>query len=180
MPATCPAVSGTGSPVVTLNEVKPLNIAALTTDGKLNGPPVLNNYTYDRTNGWLFLWVAQTEPNAKGPSPLGDCTGDKATDPGFCPSKTTKDSYYVCPAEGCPTYRIALSDPNYVPGPSNCGNPYSGAEGYEWPGGPEKDNKPFENTLVLARTQTAVVQKAEGGKGNLFPHYTTTSKVTCP
>jgi len=180
MPATCPAKSATGSPVVKLNEIKPFDIAALTSDGKLNGPPVLNNYTYDKTNGWLFLWVAQTEPNATGPSPLGNCTGNPASDPYFCPSKTTKDSYYVCPAEGCPTYRIVLSDTNYVPGISQCGDPYSASQGYEWPGPPEKDNKPFVNTLVLAGTKTEVDQKAEGGKNNKFPHYTTTSKVTCP
>jgi hypothetical protein len=179
MPTTCPAESAKGTKVVKLAESK-TGIGELTTDGKLNGPPVLNKYWYDKTNGWLFLWVAQTEPNAKGPSPLGNCTGDAATDPYFCPSNTTKDSYYVCPAEGCPTYRIALSDPSYVPGPSNCGDPYSAAQGYEWPGGPEKDDKPFENTLVLSGTTTAVIQKAEGGKDKKFPHYTTTSAVKCP
>jgi hypothetical protein len=178
MPTTCPAASATGSPVVTLDEVKPFNIKALTTGGELNGPPVLNKYTYDKTNGWLFLWVAQTEPNAKGPTPLGNCTGDKATDPDFCPSRTTGDSYYVCPAQGCPTYRIVLSDTTYTPGPSNCGNPYSPAEGYEWPGPPQN-----ENTLVLAGTTTPVTRKAEPSENkefNKFPHYTTTSAVKCP
>jgi hypothetical protein len=178
MPPDCPAASATGSPVVPLNEVTPFSISKLTKDGKLNGPPFLNKYTYDKTNGWLFLWVAQTEPNgkpsAKGPSPLGNCTGAD-TDPAFCPSKTTGDSYYVCPAQGCPTYRIVLNDPNYKPGPSQCGDPYSAEEGYEWPGPP-----PNENALVLAGTKEAVMQTAQGGKGNKFPHYTTSSPVVCP
>jgi hypothetical protein len=111
-------------------------------------------------------------PTRRGPSPFGNCTGGK-NDPYFRPSKTTKDSYHVCPAEGCPTYRIVLNDPNYMPGPSQCGDPYSAGEGYKWPGTP-----PNENTLVLAGTKTAVVQNA-GGKGNPFPHYTTTSAVKC-
>jgi hypothetical protein len=169
MPPTCPAVSAMGSKVVNLTEVKSKD--ELTSNKKLNGPPILNNYYYDSRNGWLFLWVAQTEPNAHGPSPLGNCKGE-ANDPYFCPSKTTKDSYYVCPAQGCPTYRIVLNDTNYTPGPSQCGDPYR--EGYEWPGQPQN-----ENILVLADTKQPVVQKAEGGTENKFPHYTTTSAVNC-
>jgi len=184
MPNTCPAVSITGSPVVTLNKVE--TMPEMTTDGKLNGPPVevqggkvvkstLNNYYYDKDNGWLFVWVAQTEANAHGPSPLGDCTG-ASTDPFYCPSKTTPgDTYYVCPAQGCPTYRIELNDPNYKPGESNCGDPYSMTQGYEWPGPPVG-----ENVVVLKGTSTSVVRVAQGGLDNKFPHYAAASAPSCP
>ena len=144
-----------------------------------NGPPILNNYFYDKTNGWLFVWVAQTEPNAQGPSPLGNCTGNKETDPVYCPSQTTGESYYVCPAQGCPSYRIVLNDPNYKPGKSACGDPYSAQQGYEWPAGPTN-----QNTLVLANTTTPLVQAQMAGKqvGATFPfpHYTANPALTCP
>src|SRR5262249_17971901 len=131
-------------------------ISDLTVDGKLNGKPVLDTFHYDKTNGWLFLWVAQTEDNAHGPSPLGDCKckpGDEACkdDPSYCPSKTTGEPYYVCPAKGCPTYRIELNDPDYKPGEEDCGDPYT--EGYEWPGPPAN-----ENELVIKGTTTPVAR----------------------
>jgi G8 domain len=175
MPTQCPSKSSTGSPIVDLTKVN--SYSQLTSDGTKNGPPNLGNYFYDETNGWLFLWVAQTEPNAQGPSPLGNCTGDPSTDPSFCPSKTTGDSYYVCPAQGCPSYRIVLNAA-YQPGASTCGDPYS--EGYEWPGGPLN-----ENTLVLAgTTTTAVVQQQQQGpsvNGAFpFPHYAPTPALNCP
>ncbi len=181
MPSQCPSASSTGSPVVT--NFTPVNTYAEMTkppsDGPSvpNGPPIINNYFYDSTNGWLFLWVAQTEPNAQGPSPLGNCTGNKTTDPVYCPSQTTGESYYVCPAQGCPSYRIVLNDKSYTPGKSNCGDPYT--EGYEWPDGPMN-----ENTLVLAGTETPVDQAQMPGKqvnGKFpFPHYTANPPLTCP
>ena len=150
------------------------NISEMTTNGELNGPPILDKYFYDSTNGWLFLWVRQDEPNAQGPSPLGNCTGSPS-DPSYCPGKTTDESYYVCPAQGCATYRITQMDPNYIPGASNCGDPYSPAQGYSWPGGP-----PSQNTLVLAgTTSTPVAQNPQGGLGNKFPHYASASALTC-
>jgi hypothetical protein len=183
MPKQCPAVSSTGSPVFKgFNSVG--TYAELTMPpmpgmpSEPNGPPILNNYFYDKTNGWLFLWVAQTEPNAQGPSPLGVCTGNKATDPIYCPSQIG-ESFYVCPAEGCPSYRVVLNDPSYQPGPSNCGNPYSADQGYEWPAPPTN-----ENTLVLAGTSTPVVQTQQAGKqvaGSFpFPHYAPSPAITCP
>jgi G8 domain len=175
VPLACPTASATGSPVVDLsaNEVK--TIQEMTTDGKLNGPPNLDKYYYDSTNGWLFLWVRQNEANAKGPSPLGNCTGD-SNDPAYCPSKTTGESYYVCPAEGCTSYRIVVKDPNYAPGPSNCGDPYSAAQGYSWPGGP-----PNQNTLVVAGSSPVVPvdQDPQGGLNNKFPHYASKTTLTC-
>jgi hypothetical protein len=176
MPDQCPSKSSSGSPVTTLSKAD--LYSDLTADGKPNGTPNLDKYFYDKTNGWLFLWVAQTEANAKGPSPLGNCTG-AASDPDFCPGKTTGESYYVCPAQGCPSYRIVLNDEKYTPGASNCGDPYSAAQGYEWADGPKN-----ENTLVIAGTETSIVPKSEagldiGGKFP-FPHYSTTSKLDCP
>lgn len=180
MPPVCPSVSATGSPIIPLTEVDPMppdgtrNISEMTTNGELNGPPILDKYFYDSTNGWLFLWVRQDEPNAQGPSPLGNCTGSP-NDPSYCPGKTTDESYYVCPAQGCATYRITQMDPNYIPGASNCGDPYSPAQGYSWPGGP-----PSQNTLVLAGTTSPpVAQNPQGGLGNKFPHYASASALTC-
>jgi G8 domain len=184
MPKQCPAASSTGSPVVTsFNPV--MTYAEMTMPpapdmpSTPNGPPILNNYFYDKTNGWLFVWVAQTEPNAQGPSPLGNCTGNTKTDPVFCPSQTTGESYYVCPAQGCPSYRIVLNDPNYKPGMSACGDPYSAQQGYEWPLGPTN-----QNSLVLANTTTPVVQAQMAGKqvgeDFPFPHYTANPPQMCP
>ncbi len=97
--------------------------AGLTTNGEGNGPPNLNKYFYDKATGMLYLWVAQTDANAVGPSPLGSCTGGP-NDPAFCPQKanglSTGESYYNCPAEGCPTYRVVLNDDSYTPGVSTC------------------------------------------------------------
>jgi G8 domain len=172
MPTFCPGASATGSPIVTLSPVT--SIAAMTTDGKLNGPPNLDNYFYDSTNGWLFLWVRQNEPNAQGPSPLGICTG-ASDDPPYCPSKTTGESYYVCPAQGCSSLRVVVNDPNYVPGTSACGDPYSSGEEYSWPAGPAN-----QNTLVTAAsTPVSVVQTPQGGKDNKFPHYASGTSLTC-
>jgi hypothetical protein len=173
MPWQCPSASSIASPITKLTRIE--NYVDLTQDGAANGRPVLDRYYYDEKNGWLFLWVAQTEPNAQGPSPLGNCTGDIG-DPSYCPSKTTHESYYVCPAQGCPSYRIVLNS-DYHPGPSACGDPYS--EGYAWPAGPKN-----ENTLVFTGTTTPVVRQAQAGKNvngkYPFPHYATSSAVDCP
>jgi G8 domain len=174
MPSVCPAESANSSPVVPLTKVS--SITDMTTDGQLNGPPVLDTYFYDSTNGWLFLWVRQDEPNAQGPSPLGNCTGD-SNDPAICPSKTTGESYYVCPAQGCASYRVVVNDANYVPGPSKCGDPYSVAQGYSWPGDP-----PTQNTLVVApvgNPAVPVVQDAQPGLNSKFPHYASGTALTC-
>ncbi len=158
-----PTVSNTG-PSPALKEV--LTIGEMTTNGQLNGPPNLNNYFYDKTRGMLFFWAAQTDPNAVGPSPLGNCTG-ASTDPAFCPKNTTAESYYVCPAEGCPSYRITLNDPAYKPGVSDCpASSVYGTDGYTWPGPPAN-----QNVMVLKGGTTPVVQVAAGGLNNKFPHY---------
>jgi len=104
-------------------------ISGLLTGGK----PDLTKYYYDKPTGMLFFYVAQTLPNAVGPSPLGSCTG-KPSDPPECPNQSG-ESYYVCPAPGCEIAIVRLGDPNYKPGRSNCGNeggvsPYDPAKIY--------------------------------------------------
>jgi hypothetical protein len=158
-------------PTSNLTEVQ--TIGEMTTDGTLNGPPKLNNFFYDKTRGMLFLWVAQTDPLAAGQSPIGNCTG-APTDPAYCPDKTTGETYYICPAEGCSTYRIVLNDTSYKPGPSNC--PASTVYGpYSWPGQPAGLNK-----LVLKGDTTPIVQVEAGGLNGKFPHYEAASAAICP
>ena len=75
------------------------------------------------------LLCGSDRPNARaatgGTAPLGSCTGEKRTDPFFCPSQiggpshTGGDNYYVCPPEGCWSYSAKVSDAaNYSPQPS--------------------------------------------------------------
>ncbi|MGD0074116.1 MAG: G8 domain-containing protein [Candidatus Binataceae bacterium] len=158
-------------PTSQLTEVK--TIAEMTTDGKLNGPPNLDKFFYDKNLGILFFWVAQTDPNARGPSPLGNCTGS-ASDPPFCPDHTTDESYYICPPEGCSTYRIVLNDPNYVPGQSDC-SVESVYGPYSWPAPPSN-----ENVLVRAGTTTPIEQDQQPGVNDDFPHYVSKTPLTCP
>jgi hypothetical protein len=151
----------------------PKNTPALTEAASLtdlntigsNGLPPLNNYFYDSTTGMLYFWIAQTDANAPGPSPLGNCTG-AATDPPFCPQNTganavsTGEAYYNCPAEGCPTYRIVLNDASYMPGTSTCPVFGSTGDATGWAngtGGATWQSPPANQpTLVYAGTTTAV------------------------
>jgi hypothetical protein len=147
-----------------LTKVEPYSLPALNAIGS-NGLPPVNNYFYDSTTGMLYFWIQQTDPNAPGPSPLGNCTG-AATDPPFCPQSTgpnavsTGEAYYNCPAEGCPTYRIVLNDATYMPGTSTC--PVFGSTGDApgWAngtGGATWQNPPANQpTLVAVGTTTAV------------------------
>jgi hypothetical protein len=111
-----------------------------------DGTPNLEKFSYDKDTGMLFLWVAQDEPNPVAPSPLGSCTGNKATDDPTCPDVAHGETYYACPAKGCHVYLIKLDDPSYSPGASNC-QPYE-----------KYTHTPFTtpNTLVLHGTTTPV------------------------
>jgi hypothetical protein len=129
-------------------------------DLTVNGQPVLDKYFYDPATGWMFLNVAQTRPNATGPSPLGACTGANG-DPYFCPSQTGGESYYVCPAEGCWDYGIVLNDSTWKPAPSACPDPYLT---YGTPSTPSLDAK-----LVVAGN--SVTRAVDGGLNSKFPHY---------
>jgi len=156
--------------------------ADLTTDGTPNGPPNLNNYFYDSSTGMLYLWVEQTDANAVGPSPLGNCTGGP-NDPAFCPQKSggisTGESYYNCPAEGCPTYRVVLND-TYTPGVSTCpvfgstgdtNGWLTGTGGITWPAEPAGQPKLayFGGTTPASRSTVT----------GSFPHYAPVSAPTC-
>jgi len=127
-------------------------------------------FYYDRTTGWLFLYVKQTNHNAMGPSPLAACTGNTNTDPFFCPSKNTQESYYVCPAEGCRDYGITLNDPSWKPLPSECADPYVK---YGTPPTPKLDGE-----LVAIGTTTAINRTEDGGQGGSFRHYKPVAEPT--
>jgi G8 domain-containing protein len=153
-------------PIHTLTQTN--TIGGLLTSGK----PDLTNpkYFYDPSTGMLFFYVAQVRPNAEGPSPLGQCTGDPGTDPWFCPVVSSRiHSYYVCPPEGCDTYTVDLND-TYTPGTSTC-SPYPTYNQSEPTG---------QDTLVYAddRTKTVVRNPMTSAQG--FNHYVATDPPTCP
>ncbi len=135
------------------------SILELTPDGK----PVLDKYFYDSSTGMLFFNVVQDLPNPVGPSPLGSCSDPKqSTDDPNCPNLTAKESYYACPAAGCPHYVVLLNDSAYQPGRSTC-QPY---ETYA-------ENPPLnQNVLVLKddATNRAIKTKEDVTKPQ-FPHY---------
>jgi hypothetical protein len=83
--------------------------------------PVLDEYFYDPATGWLFFNVVQEFANPIGPSPLGSCADGS---PAPCPDTAHKESYYACPAQGCPDYVVRLDDANYMPAQSDCPDPY--------------------------------------------------------
>jgi G8 domain len=154
-------------PTHTLTQVN--TIGGLLTSGKPD--LAIPKYFYDPTTGMLFFYVAQVRPNAEGPSPLGQCTGDPGTDPSFCPELTSRiHYYYVCPPEGCETYTVDLND-TYTPGTSTC-TPYETYTQSEPTG---------QDTLVYSdNTTTAVVRNPQGGLDNNFPHYVASTAPTCP
>ena len=135
---------------------------------KKDGTPVLDKFFYDPTTGWLFMNLAQIRPNALGASPLGACTGNKATDPYFCPSQNGGESYYVCPAEGCWDYGIQLDDPTWAPAASSCPDPYAK---YGTPPTPVLDGK-----LVSVADGSDVTRTQDGGVDSKFPHYLATTE----
>jgi hypothetical protein len=159
------------------------SLAGMTTNGQPNGPPNLDNYFYDSTTGMLYVWIRQTEPNAPGASPIGNCTGNPATDPPFCPVHITGDTYYVCPKEGCSSIRVQLNAMNYVPGVSNCPVFGPGGTANDWvknTGGATWPNPPTidQNFLVFAGTTTIAQTKAVG---TTFPYNdVTSSMLSCP
>jgi len=111
------------------------------------------NYCYNSTTGYLYLYVKQDTFNAEGPSPVGDClnpshqsscqsacsTGQyqspvdcscSAQNPCPNPDATNdpfgfSETYYSCPNEGCPLYRVAVKNAAYQPGPDRCTDPYA-------------------------------------------------------
>jgi len=138
------------------------------------GKPVLDKYFYDPGTGLLFFNVVQDLPNPIGPSPLGSCTSNKKTDDG-CPDVENGESYYACPAGGCPQYLVQLNDSSYVPGRSTC-EPYP----------LYAQNPPAnQNVLVLKddATNRAIETKEDVTKPQ-FPHHVAKDPIkdapTCP
>lgn len=127
----------------------------------------LNQYYYDPGTGWLFMNVAQQNPNAIGPSPLANCKDQTTPDPS-CPNVANDETYYVCPPEGCTDYVITVTDPNYKPGPSSCPDPY--AAGF---GAPEPP-APYHLALASSPASTVVRNPIPGD----FPHYAPSSATT--
>jgi hypothetical protein len=160
------------------------SLAGMTMDGTLNGPPNLTKYFYDSGTGMLYLWIMQADANAIGPSPLGNCSGDDSADEPFCPQNSgvsTGESYYNCPAEGCPTYRVVLNS-SYTPGQSTC--PVFGSTGNAngWATGTAGSTwtKPPANLPVLVYADTSdTVTRAQPPTGN-FPYYPDANPPACP
>jgi G8 domain len=127
-----------------------------------NGKPLDNVYFYDQDRGLLFFNMIQNEPNAQGPSPLGNCDKSKA-DAG-CP-QLTGENYYACPAVGCILYVVKVSDKNYMPGPADC-TPYPTYK---------QDPPADQNVLALLGTKTVVTpvpvaSPTPVGLPGVFPH----------
>jgi hypothetical protein len=137
-----------------------------------NNLPNLNAYYYDKSTGMLYFYVEQTEPNAVGPSPLGNCT-DNSMDPAFCPNKAGGfDTYYVCPAQGCIQYKVTLADSGYQPGASNC-NPYPTYNQTA----PQMDY----HLALSSNPSTPICRSDSLGNGNpLYPHYIGSPQPACP
>ncbi len=134
-----------------------------------DGTPNLQKYFYDASRGLLFFNVAQDVPNPFGTSPLGSCTGGAGDDPS-CPNLAEGQSYYACPAAGCPDYLVELDDPGYIPGPSNC-EPYPTYA---------QDHPADELLLAHAGTGEIVQQVEMGGLNGKFPHFEAMVPPDCP
>jgi hypothetical protein len=135
----------------------------------------------------LYLYVAQDQPNAIAPSPLGSCSNppnpktDDPSCPDFAGSKHGfRESYYACPAQGCTVYTIYLNDPNYSytvdlsnpnnnPAASTC-NPYP-LYGQKAP--------PDEAQLVKLGTTTPIDFNVDVDKQGT-PFHKATSPPKCP
>ena len=100
-------------------EVEPVTMVS-SIDGLTNedGTPNLTKYFYDDVPkspgfGMLYFYVAQDQPNAVAPSPLGSCSNppnpekDDPSCPDFTKSKLKfRESYYACPRRGAPSIRF--------------------------------------------------------------------------
>ncbi|MGH8426446.1 MAG: G8 domain-containing protein [Gammaproteobacteria bacterium] len=149
-------------PTTTLAEAS--SIAGLTNG---NGTPNLGVYYYDQTSGYLYLNVAQDEPNPVAPSPLGSCHADGTGDTS-CPDFEHGESYYVCPKNGCIIYTIAQNDPAYAPG-SSTGQP-DPADALPAPAN--------QNQLVVNGTDTVITRTEELDKTGV-PYYVPTNATAC-
>ena len=165
---TCPAASGT-SPVMALSSAT--NIGALT---NTDGTPNLDKYYYNPTTGYLYLNVAQNEPNPLVASPTGSCDSvyDGGSPDPACPDISIGETYYACPKNGCTDYTIAVKSDShytYVPGSSSTTKPLAANL---------KPAPAEQNKLVLYNTSTTVVPVPATDKQGVIYH--TASSSTNP
>ena len=146
---------------------------------KANGDPEPGKYFYDPSVGMLYFFVAQEFENALGPAPLGSCKPDGTGDPA-CPKfkSPNNETYYPCPAQGCITYKVTLSDTTYVPAPSTC-DPYQGDKYRQAPPAPQYRLAYKEKVNGLNPPVVRTPAGGRGGKDNDFPHYTPGTAPVC-
>lgn len=148
----------------------PLTAAASITDLlKPDGKPA-DTYFYDGTTGMLFFYVQQDSPNARGPSPLGSCSGDPLKDDPACPREGEElETYYSCPPQGCINYSVELKDSGYTPGPSNCARLAS----YELP-------EPVITNQLAYVGGSAIVKADAAEEKPGFLHWVPRQQPNCP
>ena len=155
------SVTGCVFPKATLRRVENFADLKLTNaDGTLD-----DTYFYDEERGLLFFYVAQPEPNAFGPSPLGSCQGKAGDDPSCPIDQGHGESYYSCPAQGCTTYIVRLNDSSYRPIASNCA-PYD-----TYAQDPPPQSLFLADARTASGTKTTVTRVFNAGAGGAFPHY---------
>jgi G8 domain len=168
------------------------SVGAITDLTNADGTPKdLNGFFYDATNGMLFFYVTQDLPNVSGPSPLGSCTGNSATDDPSCPDVAHLENYYACPAQGCQDYVVNLNNADYNPGPSTCGltpgtkwsTSYDPATIYTLNNGAyEQPVPPNQNQLVYSQNSAVVLRKQPDPQVSAqgFEHSVATVDPECP
>ncbi|HWX32137.1 MAG TPA: G8 domain-containing protein [Steroidobacteraceae bacterium] len=190
--SNCPCPNGTKCGREASSSAKFHSVAAITDLTNADGTPKdLNGFFYDATNGMLFFYVTQDLPNAFGPSPLGSCSGNPATDDPSCPDIAHLENYYACPAQGCQDYVVNLHNNDYSPGPSTCGLPpgtpwspnYDPATIYSLNGGAyAQPVPPNQNQLVYSQNNSVVLRKQPDPQVSPqgFEHSVATVDPQCP
>lgn len=150
--------------------VMTLHSVAGSSDLMSNGTPILDAFYYNPNTGYLYLNIAQEEPNPIGPSPVGSCNADGTGD-SACPDIKHGETYYACPKNGCIIYTIALTDDanyTYTPGAS-VGAPLA----TNLKPAPSNPNK-----LVVRGTNTVIQRTAHLDKQGTV-YYTATNAPAC-
>jgi len=153
---SAPYYSGSGTAPGPTQLTQAANVSDLVNPAKC---PNGTCYFYDQTSGLLFLNLVQEQPNSGAPytSPLGSCTGAKASSDPAC----AKEDFYSCPGPGCELYTVMVDSSAYTPGSGSDCTPYGGTPDYtqDYP----------TNFSKLAYSNGTVVQTTLVPNGN-FPH----------
>ncbi len=167
-----PIISNTKMPLAPVASISQLDDQSVCPNGDC--------YYYDATSGLLFIDMVQEQPNAGGPytSPLGSCSGSKATSDPAC----AKENFYSCPGPGCELYTVHVKKKLYQPGTASDCTPYGGA------GGATDYTEAYPdglNVLAYASDDTSVTTALEGATplpAAPFPHRAATNAPTnlCP